>query len=516
MVHDDAQLGREPRGLGRPVADDGRRRDHERRAGARAREQAGQHRRRLAEAHVEREAAAEADGVEEAEPRERFGLVAAQLADEAVGHARLGAREIGRRLEQVGRPAGTGHRDATRERAAFEAEREAQHLAARELRLLRTFGERGRGLRRRDRSQSSGRRMKGRASFASLAMSAAVSSTSSNTADQRTSASWFAPTAVVDAVSAKTRSEALGLRRESAGMRTSNREELRPGRSHHLPGLVGAEDDLTAAGSAGTHQRGHESFEPRDLVLEVAPVGAGVDDRLLDRHEGAAPSRCEHREMPGVGGVGRIETHDQPRVLTRHRAAPTFDPRRDLTAESQGRVEGTAVEAREERLGDVRRGADAGRRCGNRAARAFAADGVDHAGERGTRERGDRPSWSSANKLPGIDLGHASRRAGAISPGVQRTEYAAGCGVRTARPVYVGEAGGRSHRARARQPPDRYEPTTGPEQRRRPLDRPRGANHPSTSPTGMPKRRRSRLRAPEPMRAWSSRVWALPRLRASP
>ena len=32
VVHDDAQLGREARGLGRPVADDGGRRDHERRA----------------------------------------------------------------------------------------------------------------------------------------------------------------------------------------------------------------------------------------------------------------------------------------------------------------------------------------------------------------------------------------------------------------------------------------------------------------------------------------------------
>ena len=43
----------------------------------------GEHGRRLAEAHVEGEAAAELGGVEEAEPGQRLGLVAAQLADEA-------------------------------------------------------------------------------------------------------------------------------------------------------------------------------------------------------------------------------------------------------------------------------------------------------------------------------------------------------------------------------------------------------------------------------------------------
>ena len=45
----------------------------------------GEHRRRLAQAHVEGEAAAELGGVEEAEPGERLGLVAAQLAVEALG-----------------------------------------------------------------------------------------------------------------------------------------------------------------------------------------------------------------------------------------------------------------------------------------------------------------------------------------------------------------------------------------------------------------------------------------------
>ena len=52
-------------------------------------------------------------------------------------------------------------------------------------------------------------------------MSAAVSSTSSNTADQRTFASWFAPTIDSDAASTKTRNDGVGLRRDNAGTRTS-------------------------------------------------------------------------------------------------------------------------------------------------------------------------------------------------------------------------------------------------------------------------------------------------------
>ena len=56
----DAQLGREPLRLGRPVADDGRRRDHQRGTASARVEQVGEHGGRLAQAHVEGEAAADA------------------------------------------------------------------------------------------------------------------------------------------------------------------------------------------------------------------------------------------------------------------------------------------------------------------------------------------------------------------------------------------------------------------------------------------------------------------------
>ncbi len=71
-------------------------------------------------------------------------------------------------------------------------------------------------------------RMSGRASLARRAMSAAVSSTSSNTADQRTSASWLAPTTVSDA-SANTRNIGVARRVESSGTRTSKPASARRG-----------------------------------------------------------------------------------------------------------------------------------------------------------------------------------------------------------------------------------------------------------------------------------------------
>ena len=60
----------------------------------------------------------------------------------------------------------------------------------------------------------------GRAWLASWWISAAVSSTSSNTADHFTSASWLAPTAVDDC-SANTRNVGVAVRGESSGTRTS-------------------------------------------------------------------------------------------------------------------------------------------------------------------------------------------------------------------------------------------------------------------------------------------------------
>src|SRR5207302_10525984 len=94
---------------------------------------AGEHRRRLAEAHVEGEAATESDDVEEAQPGQGLGLVAAQLTAEAVGFDDGIEGDGLRLLEDVGGPAGAFDEDAPGEWRALEADGVAQDLGAREL-----------------------------------------------------------------------------------------------------------------------------------------------------------------------------------------------------------------------------------------------------------------------------------------------------------------------------------------------------------------------------------------------
>ncbi len=111
---------------------------------------------------------------------------------------------------------------------------------------------------------------------------------------------------------------------------------------------------------------------------------AGIDDGLLDRQDLATGPGGEHREMPDVRVVGRIEPHDQPPPLPRHRTPPPLEPRRDVARQPRGCVERAAVEATEEGLRHVGRGPDGGRRCRRlELAGTVAADRVDHPGERG-------------------------------------------------------------------------------------------------------------------------------------
>ena len=76
-MNDHSEPGRELLRLCLPVADDRRWGDDERRSFARGASDVREHGRRLAEPHVERETAAEAHAIEEAEPSERLGLISA-------------------------------------------------------------------------------------------------------------------------------------------------------------------------------------------------------------------------------------------------------------------------------------------------------------------------------------------------------------------------------------------------------------------------------------------------------
>ena len=145
-------------------------------------------------------------------------------------------------------------------------------------------------------------------------MSAAVSSTSSNSADQRTSASWFAPTAVSFTESTKIRNDGVLGRRESSGTRTSKpaRAATADRSRHQVPRFVTAEDDLPAANATRTQpstgsirSRRPSSASMCWRSVPPAAIACSSDDRRALRPGG------KHHQMPRAAVVGRIELHDE-------------------------------------------------------------------------------------------------------------------------------------------------------------------------------------------------------------
>ena len=179
----------------------------------------GEHGRRLAEAHVERQAAAEPGGVEEADPGQRLGLVGAQLADEALG---LGDRRRRRLAGACGRCRWPSCcRGRRRRRASPDPSRPMlwrRISAPVSCVIVSRSASAAAACSRSTRSTSTQRPRdctSGRAWRASRATSAAVSSTSSNSTDQATLLSWCAPTTEPAGASANSRSDGVALRRDS-------------------------------------------------------------------------------------------------------------------------------------------------------------------------------------------------------------------------------------------------------------------------------------------------------------
>ena len=108
--------------------------------------QLGEHRRRLAEPHVEGQAPAELGGVEEADPAQGVGLVRAQLPDEALGSGDRRRRRRAGAAQDVGGPAVAADVDAAAQPRAAEPDALAEDLGPGELRRLLALGQRGRGL----------------------------------------------------------------------------------------------------------------------------------------------------------------------------------------------------------------------------------------------------------------------------------------------------------------------------------------------------------------------------------
>ena len=79
--------------------------------------------------------------------------------------------------------------------------------------------------------------------------------------------------------------------------------------------------------AARTPQRRQHAFQARDFGFDVLAFAAAGDDRLLDRHGLAVVAACEHRDLPRVALVGRVELHEQARVLARDGPGPALEAR---------------------------------------------------------------------------------------------------------------------------------------------------------------------------------------------
>ena len=366
-MHDDPQAGGETPRLRRPVADDSRRGDHQRRPVGLGASEVGQHGRGLAEAHVEGQAAAEADGVEEVEPPEGLGLVVPQLSLEAlgIGH-RFGGREVGGG-EELGGPASADDRDATAEGGALEADGVTEDLGPSELGLTGPLGERGGGF---------------------LEIGPVEGDPLAARADQRPGFGRQAghlrrreldvvehdrPADVGELVGAD-HALTTGLgeeaqRRRRLASRERRHAHLEPGRldggagvGHELPGLWLGEVDL-AAGVPGTGPVEHldDAVQAGELAGQLAVVGLlGHGD--VDRLHAVGRAGVD-RQQPGVVAVGRVELHDEVRpVGDRDRPTPALEAGGDLGPGRGRGGEGRAVEPGDHGLGDVGRAPDDRRR----------------------------------------------------------------------------------------------------------------------------------------------------------
>ena len=271
-------------------------------------------------------------------------------------------------------------------------------------------------------------------------MSAAVASTSSNTADHDTFASWLAPTTDSDDASTLTRNDGVLRRREICGACTSNPAATRRGpvvaiRSHASSALRITCPRCNPPGriNTGSMRSRRAISDSSRWRFDVAITIACSTEMGADRGPGAFTA-----SSPRATGVGRIELHDQPLVRFGDEARPAFEPGDDLGADLDRRVERAAVEAAEHRFRGVARGPYVGRRCGNfDAAGAVAGDRVDHAGQRGSGERARRrcgraPARSRAStRQRGRGAGDRPRRASSAPRTIRWSRSrsrSAGCG----------------------------------------------------------------------------------------
>ena len=344
----------------------------------------GEHGGRLAEAHVEGEAAAEPDGVEEAEPAERLGLVVPQLADEALGLGDGLERRGAGLVEQVGDPAAALDGEPGAERRALEADDVAQDLGAGHALGGGALGERGGRLLEVDPVELDplAVRLHERPRLGGEAGD--VGRRELDVVEHRRPAHVAELVGADDGVALRVDEEpqrrgGLAARQRRHPHLEAGRLERGTGDGHQLPGLVLAQVHLAAAQAAGPAELVVDPLEPDDLVGEV--LGAlAVGERLLDREQPALGAAPEHVEEPGVALVGRVELDDEGGLGdAAHLVGPLVEALGHLGAGGDRRGERRAVEAGDEGLADVGGVADHRRRGGPLELLAgLEGDGVDH------------------------------------------------------------------------------------------------------------------------------------------
>jgi hypothetical protein len=306
VVDDDAQAGREAGRLGRPVPDHRGRGDDQGRPAGGSRlgrpggdaGQVGQHGRRLAQPHVQGQAAPEAAGVEERQPGQGLGLVAAQGPDEAGGVGDgLGGHRPGAG-QQVGGPSRAPHAGAPRQRGLLEADRVAQHLGAGEAGPGRPLGQGGGRLVEVDPVDLDPAAPRVDQGPGVGGEAADVVGGELHVVEHRR------PADVGQLVGADHR-RVHGLGRQAqrrTGLAARQRRhphveagcaEGRAGHPHELEGLVLAEHHLAPALAARAVQDGQEPLQADRLVGQVA-LRPAVDQGDLERHQPAVLAGPEH------------------------------------------------------------------------------------------------------------------------------------------------------------------------------------------------------------------------------
>ena len=455
VVDHHLQPRHEPAGLGGPVAHHGGRRGHQTRAVAASCQQVGQHRRGLAQPHVEGQAAAQPGLLQEAQPHQRVGLVGAQRAVEALGPGgELGGYPAGA-SDQVGGPSLPCEHRAARQRRALQAEGVAQHVGAGHAGDVGPLGERGCGLVEVDPVElhpaaptlHEGTGLGSKVTDLRCGQLDVVEG--NRPADVGQLAGPDNGFLRLDRGQAQRRCRAAARQCGDPHL-VAQRLQQPPGLGHQLPGLVGVEDHLAAPAAPEADKLREEALEAGHLVLHRLAAGPRRDHQgPLHRLELARAGLRQHRQVPGPDVVGRVELHDQAQPALEglgHRAGPLVQSPRQVRPVAARRVEAGAVEAGQGRLGHVGLGArNRRRRRRVEALGRLAGDGVDDVGEgrlgesgrvalvleggRGARQRlgqrlhrvglddGGRPAHQVAGCVGSLSGARGLRGVGCVGPG---------------------------------------------------------------------------------------------------